>query len=170
MSGYADPDRPEQRLSDAEREEAVGHLASAQAEGRLAPAEFEERSSAARSAVTRADLAPLFADLPPIAPESPSISAPPPPPGPSPAYAGLPSTTTTGWDAAPPTAPRRSRALGGRVGDTIMALSPFIALLLFFGFGFWTPGGFTWSWLFFFLIPIAGIIIYGGGSATERSR
>ncbi|WP_430647921.1 DUF1707 SHOCT-like domain-containing protein [Agromyces sp. GXS1127] len=169
MSGYADPDRPEQRLSDAERDEAVGHLASAQAEGRLTPAEFEQRSSAARSAVTWADLAPLFADLPPVAPGSPDLA--PPPPGPSPAYAGLPSSTTTGWDAsAPPPSRRRSRALGGRVGDTVMALSPFVALLLFFGFGFWVPGGFAWSWLWFFLIPITGIIVYGGGSATERDR
>ncbi|MUN05628.1 DUF1707 SHOCT-like domain-containing protein [Agromyces luteolus] len=158
MSGYADPERSQERLSDAEREEAVGHLMTAQAEGRLTTAELAERSASARSAVTRGDLAPLFADLPGAAsrPAAPTVSEPPP------TWAPVPE----------PTAPmgRRSRALGGRVGDTLMALSPFVALLLFFGFGFWTPGGFTWSWLFFFLIPIAGIIIYGGGSATEKNR
>ncbi|WP_353815291.1 DUF1707 SHOCT-like domain-containing protein [Agromyces sp. SYSU T00266] len=158
MSAYANPERPQERLSDAEREEAVGHLMTAQAEGRMTTAELAERTASARAAVTRGDLAPLFADLPADAPgpAAPTVSEPP-----------------LTWAPVPePTAPmgRRSRALGGRVGDTIMALSPFIALLLFFGFGFWVPGGFTWSWLFFFLIPITGIIVYGGGSAKERDR
>ena len=68
MSGYASPDHPEQRLSDAEREQAVGHLAAAQSEGRLTAADYAERSVAARHAVTWADLVPLFADLPDSAP------------------------------------------------------------------------------------------------------
>jgi hypothetical protein len=164
MSGYADPERPQERLSDAEREEAVSHLASAHAEGRLTPTEFADRSSSARAAVTRADLAPLFADLPSAGPGALAPPAPPPPPVSEPPMA---------WAPVPqPTEPmgRRSRALGGRIGDTVMALSPFVALLLFFGFGFWTPNGFAWSWLWFFLIPITGIIIYGGGAAREPSR
>jgi hypothetical protein len=68
VSGYANPDRPDQRLSDAERDAAVGRLAAAQAEGRLTAAEYQERASAARTAVTRGDLAPLFTDLPLIIP------------------------------------------------------------------------------------------------------
>ncbi|GAA2030293.1 hypothetical protein GCM10009819_12430 [Agromyces tropicus] len=158
MSGYADPDRPQERLSDAEREEAVSRLAAAQAEGRMSPTELDERSAAARAASTRGDLAPLFADLPAMEP----VRARPEPsrlPEPTPTWAPLPQ------DAEP--GPRRSRALGGRAGEIIMGLSPFVALLLFFGFGFLVPGGFTWSWLFFFLIPITGIIIYAG--AGDRS-
>ncbi|WP_353828448.1 DUF1707 SHOCT-like domain-containing protein [Agromyces sp. SYSU T0242] len=159
MTGYADPDRPQERLSDTEREEAVAALATARTEGRLTPAELDERSASARAAITRGDLAPLFADLPSA---SPSPAAPDPTlPEPTPTFAPLAS------EAGRPA--RRSRALGGRAGETVMALSPFVALLLFFGFGFWTPGGFTWSWLFFFLIPIVGVIVYGGGR-TEAPR
>src|SRR5689334_13743906 len=47
MSGYASPDRPDQRLSDAERDEAVGHLAQANVEGRITTEEYGERSAAA---------------------------------------------------------------------------------------------------------------------------
>ena len=60
------------------------------------------------------------------------------------------------------------RPLGGAIGATIMALVPFLALGLFFLFGFY--GSFAWSWAFFLLIPIAGIIIYGPGAEWRRSN
>lgn len=171
MSGYTDPDRPDQRLSDAERDEAVGRLAQAHTDGRLTTEEYGERSAAARRAVTRGDLVPLFADLPeapaaaeaaPLATGTPGSVPPPPPPAAtfgdaSPAYAA--SDTDTG---------RGGRALGGRIGATIMALTPFIAVALFFITGF--NGSFAWSWLWFLLVPIAGIVIYGPGSEGRRSR
>lgn len=141
MSGYASPDRPDLRLSDAERDEAVAALAAARTEGRLTETEYQERASAVRAAVTRGDLMPLFADLPELAP---------------PASAGgsyAPDTFGRSW---------RSRALGGRIGDTIMAITPFVALGLFLLFGF--AGYFAWSWLWFFLIPIVAIIVYGPGA------
>ncbi|MGR2752540.1 DUF1707 SHOCT-like domain-containing protein [Agromyces arachidis] len=171
MSGYANPDRPDERLSDAEREEAITRLSEFEVEGRLTQAEFDQRAASARGAVTRGDLAPLFTDLPSAGPAR--ESAPWEPGRAASAATGTPGAVSA---PAPPAYPadagpaRTSRALGGRVGDTVMALSPFVALLLFFAFGFWAPGGFTWSWLFFFLIPITGIIVYGGGSAKERSR
>ena len=68
MDGYANPDRPDLRLSNAEREEAIAHLSDAQVEGRLTPAEYAQRAASVRSAVTRGDLAPLFADLPDVSP------------------------------------------------------------------------------------------------------
>ena len=166
MSGYTSPERPDQRLSDAEREEAVGGLAQAHAEGRLTTEEYGERSAAARRAVTRADLVPLFADLPespgadqavPLA-ATPGPVPPPPAPGYGAAYAN-PEPVDRGSG---------SRALGGRVGATIMALTPFIAVALFFITGF--NGSFAWSWLWFLLVPIAGIVIYGPGSEGRRSR
>ena len=61
-----------------------------------------------------------------------------------------------------------NRALGGRVGATIMALTPFLAVALFFITGF--NGSFAWSWLWFLLIPIMGIIIYGPGSDSRSRR
>ncbi|MDR5700563.1 hypothetical protein [Agromyces aerolatus] len=60
-----------------------------------------------------------------------------------------------------------SRALGGRVGATIMALTPFVALVLFLIFGF-ALGAWAWAWVWFLLIPVVGIIIYGPGSSGRR--
>ena len=171
MSGYASPDRPDQRLSDAERDEAVGRLAQAHTEGRLTTEEYGERSASARRAVTRADLVPLFADLPespageqavPFAATTPGPVPPPPPTG-SGYGAGTAYTAPEPVDRG-----SGSRALGGRVGATIMALVPFLAVALFFITGF--MGSFAWSWLWFLLVPIAGIVIYGPGSDGRRSR
>lgn len=53
----------------------------------------------------------------------------------------------------------RNGPLGGRVGLTIVALSPFVALLLFILVGM--QGGWVWGWLFFLLVPITAIIVYG---------
>jgi hypothetical protein len=58
------------------------------------------------------------------------------------------------------------RALGGRVGATIMALVPFLALALFLILGF-TIGAWAWAWVFFLLIPVAGIVIYGPASSRR---
>lgn len=52
------------RIGDAERDEAVGFLREHLAQGRLDSLEFDERLSQALTAKTRADLEPLFADLP----------------------------------------------------------------------------------------------------------
>jgi hypothetical protein len=161
MNGYANPDRPDQRLSNAEREEAIARLSDAQIEGRLTPSEYEQRAASVRSAVTRGDLAPLFTDLPDAAPAGPSASQPTLLSGPG----TLPPPSAGPLPPAP--APvRGSRALGGRIGDTIMALTPFIALGLFFWSGF--NGGFVWSWLWFLLIPVVAIIIYGPGGKPDR--
>jgi hypothetical protein len=63
------------RVSDAERQQVTDQLAQHYAEGRLDQAEFDERSSRAMSAKTRADLGGLFDDLPetgaPAVPELP---------------------------------------------------------------------------------------------------
>jgi hypothetical protein len=52
------------RVADADRERVAERLRLAAGEGRLAPEELEERLEAAFAARTRADLAPLVADLP----------------------------------------------------------------------------------------------------------
>ena len=53
----------------------------------------------------------------------------------------------------------RSRPLGGRTGVIIASVIPLIALALFLIFGL--SGGWSWSWMFFLLIPISGTIIFG---------
>ncbi len=147
----------------------MGHLATARAEGRLTAREYEERATAARAAVTRADLVPLFADLPEPAPPEEQLprttaATAPGAPGPvTPPPGGYLGDVAPGSDDS-----GSGRALGGAVGATIMALVPFLAVGLFFLFGF--NGSFAWSWLWFLLIPIAGIIIYGPGSESRRLR
>ncbi|MCD2443634.1 DUF1707 domain-containing protein [Agromyces sp. SYSU K20354] len=169
MSGYTNPDRPGQRLSDAERDEAVGHLAAAQTDGRITPAEYADRAAAARAAVTRGDLVPLFADLPDPVTEGRQPPRPPAPPAPGAWRADdVPPLGYTGTLPRGDERSRGSRALGGRVGATIMALTPFIAVGLFFLFGF--LGSFAWSWLWFLLVPIVGIVIYGPGSEGRSRR
>jgi hypothetical protein len=71
-NGYTDQHL---RVSDAERQQVVDQLSQHFAEGRLDQAEFDERSSRAMTAKTRADLGGLFDDLPetgaPAVPELP---------------------------------------------------------------------------------------------------
>lgn len=53
----------------------------------------------------------------------------------------------------------RKTPLGGRTGVAIASVIPITALVLFLIFGF--LGGWSWSWIFFLLIPISGIAVYG---------
>jgi hypothetical protein len=124
------------RVGDAERERAITLLGEHWHAGRLDPAEHELRVTRARAAVTRADLDALFADLPPAgpAPESAPVSK----------AAASPTGGASGF-------------LDGR-RDTIMALTPFAALALFF---------ITGSWLWFLLVPVMGILVYGPGGQKK---
>jgi hypothetical protein len=72
----ADPRAGALRIGDAERDEACRALGEHFAAGRLTRAEFDERTTAAWAARTRADLGPLFADLP--APHGDGVSRPAP--------------------------------------------------------------------------------------------
>jgi hypothetical protein len=56
-------ERPDLRLSDADRDRAIARLSEHYAAGRLDKEEFDERSDAVWTARTYADLAPIFADL-----------------------------------------------------------------------------------------------------------
>lgn len=58
------PDRPEFRLSDAEREEAIEVLGEHMREGRLDIDEYGDRTARVTAAKTRGELVPLFTDLP----------------------------------------------------------------------------------------------------------
>ncbi|MFS0894386.1 hypothetical protein [Microbacterium sp. 179-I 3D3 NHS] len=53
----------------------------------------------------------------------------------------------------------RKSPLGGRTGVAIASIVPLVSLALFIIFGF--AIGWGYSWLFFLLIPISGIIVYG---------
>lgn len=70
-------DRPELRLSDADRSAAADYLRHHFGEGRLTMVEMEERLEAVFAARTRADLDGLFDDLPAPEPVAPARSGPP---------------------------------------------------------------------------------------------
>jgi hypothetical protein len=67
---------PAVRASDAERDQATEILRTAYAEGRLTPAELDERTGAAYAAKTRADLRGLTSDLPGTVPAEAAYSRP----------------------------------------------------------------------------------------------
>lgn len=64
MSGDLTPQRPELRLSNADREEVVAMLQTATAEGRLTLDEFQERVDGVLAARTFGELQPYLRDLP----------------------------------------------------------------------------------------------------------
>jgi hypothetical protein len=53
----------------------------------------------------------------------------------------------------------RKSPLGGSTGVAIASIVPLVALALFLIFGI--GGGWSYSWMFFLLIPISGIAVYG---------
>ena len=103
------------RIGDAERESAVAALGEHYAQGRLAKEEYDERSDAAWSARTAADLAPLFADLP-----TPAAAAPPPS---GPTASGRPSRHPGPRQVLVP-------VLVVLVGLTVLTHLPFVLLAL----------------------------------------
>ena len=134
MAGSDDSMSKATRVGTAERERAVVLLGESWQAGRLDPAEHERRVTQARAAVTQADLDVLFADLP-----------------------------RAGLSQEPARAVSASGAAGFLTGirDTIMALTPFAALLLFFTTG---------TWLWFLMVPVMGILLYGpSGRRNARS-
>ena len=60
--------RPDLRLSDADRDDAIARLSEHYAAGRLDKDEFDERSDAVWSAKIGSDLEPVFVDLEPVQP------------------------------------------------------------------------------------------------------
>ncbi|GAA1918431.1 hypothetical protein GCM10009775_08770 [Microbacterium aoyamense] len=60
----------------------------------------------------------------------------------------------------------RKTPLGGRTGVVIASIVPLVALALFLVFGL--AGGWAWSWMFFLLIPLCGIVVYGLRSPSRN--
>jgi hypothetical protein len=144
---------PPLRIGNAERTAAMKALDEHLAAGRLNVEEYADRSATAANATVASELSALFTDLPAPHPDLPGA---PPPPSPT---APLPAVPEKGTVA--------SRASGAFEiwKPRIMGLTPFIAGALFFTIGGW------WWWL---LIPVMGILLYGGdhdhGHGRERKR
>jgi hypothetical protein len=139
-SGSDDGKGISRRVGTAERDAAIVLLDEHWRAGRLDPGEHEQRGTRARAAVTRADLDALFIDLPKTGPAQASTGA-------------VASGGARGF-------------LEGK-RETIMALTPFAALVLFFTMH---------HWIWFLMIPVMGILLYGpeggrhGGRGRDRGR
>ncbi|MGC0364951.1 hypothetical protein ABH922_002935 [Rhodococcus sp. 27YEA15] len=103
-------DVPDIRIGTAEREQALDLLGRHFAAGRLTVDEFDTRSAVVTSAVTRNELAPVFADLPAATPSAASAD-------------NADAKVGRGFDPD----------WGGR----IMAVIPILAVILFFVTGTW---------------------------------
>lgn len=131
-TGAGDRTGNTKRVGTVERDEAITQLDEHWRAGRLDPGEHELRVSKARAAVTQADLDALFKDLPLTGPGPESTRAP------------------------------GARGLMEDRRETIIALTPFAALVLFFTTG-------SWEW--FLIVPVMGILLYGpGGRKNPRRR
>ena len=145
------------RIGDQERDAATQALVAHREAGRLDAVEYEDRQVRVSRARTWADIQPIFADLP------------------EPHPAGMPPVAAVAHPQAavlglgtPGVAPSEGQGLLGgvvphRYKSTVMALTPFAALLLFFV----TPGP---SWIWFLAIPVMGILLYGPEGNDERRR
>ena len=139
-------EHPQIRIGNDERSAAMAALDEHLAQGRLGAEEYGDRSAIAANAVTVADLAALFTDLPAPHPKLPGHAIPP----------AVPSADGA---AIPPTEPHPERpsdrpgAALEKWGPRLVAISPLVALLLFLA---------TRQWWWFLLIPIVGALVYGG--------
>lgn len=169
MADMTDPTGASLRLSNDERERAVAALQSHAGQGRLTDQELQTRTSAARSAVTRGDLGPLFADLPGgLHLDAPYTGA-----QPGPAQQAYPQQAypQQSYPAQQPTDANAAWGGGGhepsgRWSVLLVSVIPFVSLILFFITGM--AWGYQYSWLWFLLIPLVGAIAYGTGSGRRR--
>ncbi|WP_085370614.1 DUF1707 domain-containing protein [Leifsonia sp. NCR5] len=159
MTDLTDPSGAALRLSNDERERAVAALQTHAAQGRLTDAEVQTRVQSARSAVTRGDLAPLFADLPGRVDLDGTGAA---------AGAAYQAPDYAAPSPADPYEQRSGRTGDRRWGLAIVSIAPFVALILFFVTS--SVWGYAYSWLWFLLVPIAGAIVYGGDGGRGRDR
>jgi Domain of unknown function (DUF1707) len=140
---------PHLRVGDAERSAAMTALDEHLSAGRLEADEYGDRVAKASVARTRDDLEVLFADLPPPNPWSPGQSR------------ISQSAPVPASPRSPAPADGSQRAFGRRAGSVIVALSPIIALALFFA---------TKWWIWFLLVPAIAAIVYGGRDEGRRGR
>ncbi|EIE97595.1 protein of unknown function (DUF1707) [Saccharomonospora glauca K62] len=131
-------DRPNFRLSDAERAEALDALAEHVRTGRLDLVEYDERSAAVSSAKTRGDLAAVFSDLPE---PYPSVLKPAP--------------EVEAVRATVPTPP-----LGRRLSAMAVPIAAVLAIALFF-----TAGRFG---IFMFVLPVVVALLVGSLGRHRR--
>lgn len=168
------------RIGNTEREAAMKALDQHLEAGRLDPEEYGQRYAKASLARTEDELRPLFLDLPgPFSPAGSAWTG----PGAGAGSAWIEPGAGDGWkpggSAPAQRGPGRQRGMGpqpgpgasaepagaplfGKAGERFVALSPFIALALFFVLGL--------PWVVFLIIPASGALVYGNMRGGRRNR
>ncbi|SNR38400.1 protein of unknown function [Haloechinothrix alba] len=137
-----DPDLPEFRISDADRQEALDALSEHVRDGRLDIDEYGERSARVTTIKTLGELAELFVDLP----------------RPRPAVLDRPAQRREPAENAPATRPARSP--GAWLASSAVPLSAILAIVLYFTIA---RGMFL-----VFLIPVAVALLVGAANGRGR--
>jgi hypothetical protein len=153
------------RIGDSEREAAMDALGAHMRAGRLEPDEYSERVTTVSAARYVNELKPLFADLPGAVP--PAADS-----GRNAGRAGQVGQPVSMIKAEhDKTGGCGSWGSQGAIGmsdsrrSRLMAVAPMISLVLFFAVGF--AGGWTYSWLAFFIVPILGSVLHGNPHANR---
>ncbi|HEY6793780.1 MAG TPA: DUF1707 domain-containing protein [Kineosporiaceae bacterium] len=153
------PGQEAYRIGDAERAAATEALNAHREAGRLDATEYEDRQVQVSRARTWAEIRPVFADLPQPHPAGMPDAGPTPGDAPSASLPGVPESLPT-QQSVPSQGLLRS-VVPDRYRATVMALTPFAALLLFLV---------TRDWIWFLAIPVMGILLYGAEGDHERRR
>ena len=132
-----------QRIGDAERDQAAQFLQDHHAQGRLDPAEFDERLTAALQAKTQDDLDRLFTDLP----------------SPTPRSAGTAVTPANPRPATPPVPV--GKRVWGAVDIIAGAIWPITLILLF---------ALHWHPFYLIFVPIIVSSVWGRRRAQENAE
>ena len=139
------------RIGTTERTSAMKALDEHLAAGRLGVEEYADRSAVAAGATVASELRALFTDLPAPHPDlggNPSVDLMKP-------AAAVPAVRADGTVAT------RSQAFLETWGGRAVAITPIVALALFF---------ITGQWWFFLLIPAVGALVYGGHHNDDDDR
>jgi len=139
------------RIGTAERTAAMKALDEHLAAGRLGVEEYADRSALAAGATVASELRALFTDLPAPHPDlggSPSVDLMKP-------AAAAPAARADGTVAT------RAQNFLDTWGGRVVAVTPIVALALFFVTG---------HWWFFLLIPVVGALVYGGHHDDDRDQ
>ena len=151
-------------MTQADRSEATAVLRQHWQAGTLDPGDHERRTTAVRSARTRADLDAALADLPSLGGSSGHVLAHRDDGGER-DVAGSTSASVRERDPVGEEFDDRTNGLiklPYSTANTLMALTPFACVALFFLLHV--------NWVIFLAIPVVGILLFGGEDDRERRR
>lgn len=152
--------QPQGDIGEAERAHARDRLDEQWRAGAIGPGEHERRVTQVRHAHTRADLDAALEGLPTHGATGPVLASYEPP-----GRAAAGSTAMSSRPNGPERPDGRSERTDGLIklnrttAHTIVSLTPFVCLILFFAMDV--------PWWIFFAIPIVSILVYGQDGKNE---